>query len=86
MKFITNFFRKLFRKTENTVENVDIKIQLWNPPKNVEIYQEIREDHEKTPEMIEPKKRKPAKPRAPKAKDTVTEEKPKRTTRKKKSE
>jgi len=88
MKFITNFFKKLFTKAEKKAENydIDIKINLWDPPKNVEIYQEIRKDHEKSQSELAPKKRKPAKPRAKKVETPKPAEAPKKTTRKKKSE
>jgi len=85
MKTIINFFKKLFSKTEKNVENHDIdsKMNLWDPPKNVEIYKEIRDDHQKIELEEKPKKRKPAKP---KAKKVVEVEAPVKKTRKKKSE
>jgi len=88
MKFITNFFKNLFSKTEKTIEDqdIDIKITIWDPPKNVDIYQEIRRDHEKYHVELEPKKRKPAKPRAKKAEAPKPAEAHKKTTRRKKSE
>jgi hypothetical protein len=86
MKFITNFFKKLFTKTEKNVENYDIdfKMNLWDPPKNVEIYQEIRDEHQKTELVEKPKKRKPAKPKSKKVEEV--KEAPVKKTRKKKSE
>jgi hypothetical protein len=88
MKFITNFFKKLFGKTEKNIEDkdIDIRIEIWEPPKNVEIYQEIREDHEKSQVELKPKKKKPSKPRAKKEDNSKPVEAPKKTTRKKKSE
>jgi hypothetical protein len=88
MKFITNFFKKLFGKTEKHIDDQDIhiKIKIWDPPKNVEIYQEIREDHEKSQAELAPRKRKPAKPRAKKEETPKPAEATKKTTRKKKSE
>ena len=84
MKAIINFFKKLFGKTENNIEKIDIKIEIWDPPKNVEIYQEIREDHQKNDLEEKPKKRKPSKPKAKKVEEV--ESAPVKKTRKKKSE
>jgi hypothetical protein len=88
MKFITNFFKKLFNKTEKNIEDreIDIKIEILDPIKNVEIYQEIRKDHEESQVELAPKKRKPAKPRAKKAEVTKPAEASKKTPGRKKSE
>lgn len=85
MKFITNFLKRIFGKTEKNIENVDIKIEIWDPPKNVEIYQEIRKDHERNEVLEKPKKRKPAKPRVAKPKD-IKEDNTKKPAKKKKTE
>ena len=86
MKAIINFFKKLFNKTEKNVKNSDMdsKMNLWDPPKNVEIYQEIRDEHQKSEIAEKPKKRKPAKPKSKKAEEV--KEAPVKKTRKKKSE
>jgi hypothetical protein len=69
MKSIINFFKKLFVKTEKNIDQVDIKIEIWDPPKNVEIYHEIREAHEKNQSAEKPKKKRPAKPAVKKIND-----------------
>jgi hypothetical protein len=87
MKVIINFFKNLFSKTDKNQENYDIdskiNMNLWDPPKNVEIYQEIRDEHQKS-EGEKPKKRKPAKPKSKKVEEL--KEAPAKKTRKKKSE
>jgi len=88
MKAIINFFKNLFSKTEKNLENYDIdfkmNMSLWDPPKNVEIYQEIRDEHQKSEVEEKPKKRKPTKPKSKKVEEV--KEAPVKKTRKKKSE
>lgn len=84
MKSIIIFLKNLFRKTEKNIDQVDIKIEIWDPPKNVEIYQEIRDDHQKSDLEEKPKKRKPAKPKSKKVEEV--EAAPVKKTRKKKSD
>jgi hypothetical protein len=83
MKSIIIFLKNLFRKTEKNIDHIDIKIEILDTPKNVEIYQEIRDDHEKNLKEEKPKRRKKVNTQI---KKTEESEAPVKKVRKKKSE